>query len=202
MNKLEKCQQAFPAHVLERLYDRAFRQILREGLDAVSLEDTAVWCEVDPNEMRQAFPTKTAFIHTILHWHYTKFSQQLRSVMDMHSNPYAALENALYEFVELCLDRERSGIGMFRSTLIDLCASDDQLWQEFLEYHEVWVKLVREKLVQSAVLLKDPAEIEGLVCFFRMAFVGLYEMVKLKRPKEDVLLAVDLTLETLRARMK
>ena len=202
MNQLEKCQYTFPAHVLERLYDRTFRQILRQGLEAVSLEDAARWCDVDPEEMWRAFPDKKSFVETILHWHYTKFSQQLRSVMDMHSDPYAALENALYEFVELCLDRERNGIGMFRSTLIDLCAADEGLWRAFLDYHEVWVDLVREKLIQLDVLLKDPDEIEGLVCYFRMAFVGLYEMVKLKRSEEEIFQAVRLTLETLKARMK
>lgn len=202
MSKRDTSQHTFSARILERLYDRAFRQILRDGLAAVSLDDVAVWCQVDPEDMQTAFPSKKAFVHAILHWHYTKFSQQLRSVMDMHSNPYAALETALYEFVELCLDRERAGIGMFRSTLVDLCAIDEDLWQEFLQYHEVWVDLVRDKLVQSDVLLEDPAEIEGLVCFFRMAFVGLYEMVKLKRPKEDILQAVRLTLEPLKTRMK
>ncbi len=202
MNELEKCEQTFSAATLELLYDHTFREILQLGLKEVSLKQVALEYDIDPDTVTRTFADNKAFVRAILHWHYTKFSLQMRSIIDMHSNPYAALEAALYEFVELCMDRERAGIGMFRATLIDLCATDETLWQEFLNLHEVWVNLVREKLQQSSALLEEPEEIETLVCYFRVVFVGLYEMIKLKRPKEELFMVVNLALETLKSRMQ
>ncbi len=201
MKRYEPDEHTFPAKKLEHIFDAAIRQILQRGAEHLSLPDVAAECEVSTAEMQEVFPSKRIFFHAILHWYYVKFGRQMRSIINMHADPFYALENALYEFAELCLDRRKVGISLLRSTVMDFCFLDNELRTEFMRYNEIWTELVREKLHQSETYLGSPEDIERLVCYFRMVFSGIYELAKFNVPEDDILASIEIALEPLKTRL-
>ncbi|SDQ16384.1 TetR/AcrR family transcriptional regulator [Pseudovibrio sp. Tun.PSC04-5.I4] len=202
MRQVQKYEELFPAKVLENLFDKSIRLILQKGLKVVSVEDIAAESGVNLTLLQEAFPKKQQILRAIVHWYYIKFGQQMCSDMAMHSDIYAAIRTTLIEFAQLCFDRSREGLGLFRPTVVDLCYLDETLWEEFLRYNHVWEEVVHEKLLQCQLELKNPEDIEVLSDYFQMTFVGLYELIKLNTSEKSIYKMIDLSLEVLRSRMK
>ncbi len=191
-----------PIPELESLFDTSIRVFLRKGIISATLDDVAEAVGVPHKTLMATFATKEDLAVSALRWYYLKYSQQMQSVMAMHSDAYSALEGALFEFVELCCDDLKADKGLFWPTLVDLGYVDDELWKAFKDLQFDWEDQIRDKLTQCRNELINPGDIEVLTSYFIMVFEGLYEMVKFGTPREKLFQLIKVSMEVLGSRMK
>lgn len=202
MDRPKEYDEMFPPRELERLFDKTLRLILQTGLEDIDTAAIASVSGVDAVQFQSVFPTKQHFLRAIVHWYYIKFAQQMGSIMAMHSDIYSAMESTLNEFAQLCFDRKRDALGLFRPTVVDLCYVDEALWAEFLHHHHIWEELLHEKLRKCQEELKNPQDVLLLTSYFRMTLAGLYELVKLGASEDTIYQTINLALEVVRSRLK
>lgn len=202
MSPSHKYDEFFSVVEQEVFFDKALRVLLRKGLLEASIEDVAELVGVDKEMLTLAFPTERDLLIAALQWYYLKYSQQMRSVMALHSDAYYALYNVLIEFTELCWDQAEAERGLFWPTIVDLGYVDDVLSKEFEKLQFDWEEQIRDKLEQCKAELAKPEDIDTLTCYFMMVFEGIYELVKFKTPKERLYRLIDMSLEPLQSRMK
>lgn len=184
---------------LECVFDAALMQIMTKGLERLSLRDIATECHLDIVKLQTVFPSNKAVIEANIHWYFMKYGQQMRSTIDMHDDPFNALKFALFEFIELSIDRKRQGRMLFRPIILDLCCLNNDLRSNFISHNEIWINLVRDKLKSSKI---DPDKVEEIAYYYGAVLVGLYEMVKLDVSEETILAAAQISLEPLKTAMQ
>ena len=202
MSSDEPVKPVLPIPELESLFDTSIRVFLRNGIVTATMEDVAEAIGVSPKTLQVVFGSKQELAVAALRWYYLKYSQQMQSVMAMHSDIYSALQGVLLEFTELCCDDVKAGKGLFWPTLVDLGYVDESLWKEFQNLQFDWEDQIRDKLTQCRDELKTPEDIEVLTSYFIMVFEGLYELVKFGTPREKLYELIDVILEVLACRMK
>ncbi|MES0871682.1 TetR/AcrR family transcriptional regulator [Pseudovibrio sp. SCP19] len=202
MSSDEPFDPAIPIPELENLFDASIRVFLRNGIVTATMDDVAEAVGVSTKTLNAAFGSKRELAVSALRWYYLKYSQQMQSVMAMHSDAYSALQGVLMEFTELCCDDLKAEKGLFWPTLVDLGYVDESLWAEFQNLQFDWEDQIRDKLTQCQDELKSPEDIEILTAYFIMVFEGLYELVKFGTPREKLFALIDVTLEVLGSRMK
>ncbi|WP_109314082.1 TetR/AcrR family transcriptional regulator [Pseudovibrio ascidiaceicola] len=202
MSSDEPIKPDIPIPELENLFDASIRVFLEKGIKAATMKDVSEAVGVSLDTLEDKFTSKQGLVVAALSWYYLKYSQQMQSVMALHSDIYSAMQAAFMEFTELCCDEIKAEKGLFWLTLIDLGYVDKDLWEQFQGLQFNWEDQIRDKLVQCQNELKDPGEIELLTGYFMLIFEGLYEMVKFGMPEEKIFKLIEVSLEALGSRMK
>lgn len=168
-----------------------------EGFRHATLKDLAQASGSSKEFIEVHFATKEQFCAAALHWYFSKFYRQLRSVLALHSEIYPAVEAMLYEFIELSREQYVAGTALRFHTLMDIAGLDPDLSKELQKMKREGMEHFISKFTQCKDELKDEQDAKPLAQFYMTVFEGISIMVQHGMPPEDLYKMAGFSLEVL-----
>lgn len=167
-----------------------------------TLEDIAVASGTSREFIEQHFATKEQFCSAALHWYFSKFYRQLRSVLALHSELFPAVEAVLYEFIELSCEQYDAGTALRFHTLMDIANLDEGLAEELRKMKVEGMEHFLSKFTQCKGELAGHEEATGLAQFYTTVFEGISIMVQNGMSRDALYTVANLSLEVLATHLK
>ncbi len=191
-----------PPEKVEEIFDKCVRVFLLKGYKSCTMDDIAQAAGCEPDWLKERYPTKPELTAAALRWYHIKYSSNIRSELAIHQDIYAAMEAALFAFIDICFDQLETGRGLFVRTFIDISNVDDTVLQAYQELQDGWEAQILEKFSLCRSELKNPEDAEILACYVITVIEGLYELVKLGKSREVMYKVAILSLNVIESKLK